>query len=206
MYSATTMANSAAVPRDASLIEKYHEYGPSASGGFRYRAEEADEKIYHHEQLISEKGEVLFDHSEEIAWEIGSGKRGRSYLVQHDDQLFMSPITWYSTTMSWDLSPDSSSTTITSNGPLLRAASIAMWVDYHSRKRTGRIDLAVPPSSNRASAVNVAMALHRDMFSTIERLLCPGRAMIPLLIQANCSRHFGKVCAISATCWEWNAF
>ncbi|MEZ6087383.1 MAG: multiheme c-type cytochrome [Pirellulaceae bacterium] len=40
-----------------------------------------------------------------IDFYIGSGARGRSYLVQRDDMLFQSPLTWYAHEERWDLSP-----------------------------------------------------------------------------------------------------
>src|SRR5262249_2499656 len=41
----------------------------------------------------------------EIAFAVGSGRRGRSYLIEHDGYLFQSPITWYPLKGIWDLSP-----------------------------------------------------------------------------------------------------
>ena len=32
-------------------------------------------------------------------------QRGRAYLIDHDGYLFASPLTWYPTKNSWDLSP-----------------------------------------------------------------------------------------------------
>jgi predicted CXXCH cytochrome family protein len=40
-----------------------------------------------------------------IAWAIGSGNAGKSYLIRIGDALFQSPISWYSVRKAWDLSP-----------------------------------------------------------------------------------------------------
>jgi tetratricopeptide (TPR) repeat protein len=40
----------------------------------------------------------------EAAYAVGSGRTGRSYMVERDGHLFMSPLTWYAE-HGWDLSP-----------------------------------------------------------------------------------------------------
>jgi hypothetical protein len=41
----------------------------------------------------------------EIAFVLGSGTRGRSYLLNRDGYLFQSPLSWYAQKSAWDLSP-----------------------------------------------------------------------------------------------------
>jgi hypothetical protein len=43
--------------------------------------------------------------SHPIAWAIGSGKHGKSYLLQIGDAIFQSPLSWYSTRKDWGASP-----------------------------------------------------------------------------------------------------
>lgn len=38
-------------------------------------------------------------------WAVGSGNRGRSYIIAIGDALFQSPISWYTIRQKWDLSP-----------------------------------------------------------------------------------------------------
>ena len=104
-YARTTMANSAAVASEAHEIENYAQDWVTISRGFRTRATQTPEGLIHTEQLLSVDGQVLCEQGERIAYELGSGKRGRSYLVERDDQLAMSPLTWYSTPQRWDISP-----------------------------------------------------------------------------------------------------
>ncbi len=40
-----------------------------------------------------------------VAWAVGSGNQGKSYLIAIKDALFQSPISWYTTRGAWDLSP-----------------------------------------------------------------------------------------------------
>src|SRR5262249_5754406 len=50
-------------------------------------------------------GKPFFATEAEAAYTMGSGARGRSYLVHRDGFLFQSPISWYSQQERWDLSP-----------------------------------------------------------------------------------------------------
>jgi tetratricopeptide (TPR) repeat protein len=42
---------------------------------------------------------------EDVQYALGSGTRGRSYLIERDGFLFQSPISWYAGTKTWDLAP-----------------------------------------------------------------------------------------------------
>ncbi len=104
-YARTTMAKSAASLPDAPVIEKYPCDRIEAARGLYLSASQTTAGVFHHEQLLSIDGQLLCEQTVPIAYELGSGKRGRSYLVERDDQLMMSPLTWYSTALRWDVSP-----------------------------------------------------------------------------------------------------
>ena len=104
-YSKTTMANSAAVASEASPIEEFGGKPVIMSRQFQAYATRTEHGLVHTEALVSPEGSVICEHSEVMKYEIGSGKRGRSYLLERDDQLMMSPLTWYSTAKRWDRSP-----------------------------------------------------------------------------------------------------
>ena len=61
--------------------------------------------LYQSEYALDSAGEVLFRHTEKIAFVVGTGANGFSYLVQRGDYLFQAPLSFYSRTRSWDLSP-----------------------------------------------------------------------------------------------------
>jgi hypothetical protein len=54
----------------------------------------------------SESMSAAYTQSEPIAFAIGSGRRGRSYVLNRDGWLTLSPISWYATEQRWDLSPE----------------------------------------------------------------------------------------------------
>jgi len=55
------------------------------------------------QQTAVSKSVYQLDHV--VEYYLGSGQRGRSYLLQKEGLLFQSPITWYSSAKRWGLSP-----------------------------------------------------------------------------------------------------
>ncbi|QDU37376.1 Tetratricopeptide repeat protein [Maioricimonas rarisocia] len=111
-FRAHPMGRSLAAALEASKLEDYGRddgfklpLAPSATFEPFYFAEIADEAVMHHEMAIEKSGETIYDQAVPIAYTVGSGQRGRSYLINRDGLLFMSPMTWYSTKDQWDLSP-----------------------------------------------------------------------------------------------------
>lgn len=78
---------------------------PRSSVTTSYHVDKEDGEVFHHEVMRSKDGEVIYDLSAPIDYSVGSGKRGRSYLINRSGLVFMSPVTWYSGTSEWDLSP-----------------------------------------------------------------------------------------------------
>jgi hypothetical protein len=64
-----------------------------------------DGKIIHEESESDGKGRSVFSESYEIAYTVGVGDVGKSYLVAKGDSLFVSPISYYTRIQGWDLSP-----------------------------------------------------------------------------------------------------
>jgi Tfp pilus assembly protein PilF len=64
-----------------------------------------DGKIIHEESEGDGKGHTVFSESHEIAYTVGAGDVGKSYLVAKGDSLYVSPISYYTRIQGWDLSP-----------------------------------------------------------------------------------------------------
>jgi predicted CXXCH cytochrome family protein len=79
--------------------------GEFDAGGFHYRIETRDGSLIHTESRLGSDGKVVAASSHEIAYVIGSGTHGRSYLVERDGVLTQSPITWYAKDRRFDFSP-----------------------------------------------------------------------------------------------------
>lgn len=71
----------------------------------RYVVVKKDGKPYHIEQGLDVDGNVIYEESHEVAFVLGSGTRGKSYVIERDGHLFASPISWYTSNDQWDLSP-----------------------------------------------------------------------------------------------------
>ena len=70
-----------------------------------YSAYARDGKMIHEESETDAAGHVVFSESHEIAYTVGTGDVGKSYLISKGDALFVSPISYYERIPGWDLSP-----------------------------------------------------------------------------------------------------
>lgn len=78
---------------------------PFSKFGHRYRVERRADKVFHHEEQLDERGGLLASNTAEAAYVLGSGTRGKSYLVQRGNTLYQSPISWFNEERIWDISP-----------------------------------------------------------------------------------------------------
>jgi len=62
-------------------------------------------KMYHEESQRDANGQLVFSEAHEIAYTVGAGEVGKSYLVAKGDAFFVSPISFYTRINGWDLSP-----------------------------------------------------------------------------------------------------
>jgi hypothetical protein len=69
-----------------------------------YRVERRGPHVYHIEKQKDAQGQIVAAEAP-LLLAIGSGSRGRSYVINRDGFLFQSPISWYSDKKIWDLSP-----------------------------------------------------------------------------------------------------
>jgi tetratricopeptide (TPR) repeat protein len=89
-------------------VAEQHEAASSfkASGLF-YAVQHKGERIWHLE-ATGEKAnptQPVASLRAEIAYAIGSGQQGQSFLVNRDGRYYQSPISWYVRNQAWDLSP-----------------------------------------------------------------------------------------------------
>jgi len=96
--------------RPASVAD---ELGPSASPatmqaavpGVSYRVYAQDGKVFQSQAGVDMKRRELFSEAHELAYSVGSGSHGRSYLIWRGEFLFVSPLSHYTSENRWDLSP-----------------------------------------------------------------------------------------------------
>ncbi|PYT25225.1 MAG: hypothetical protein DMG57_25905 [Acidobacteria bacterium] len=89
------------------------ELGPSAAPatlqaavpGVSYGVYAREGKVFQSEEGVDAKGREIFSEAHELAYSVGSGTHGRSYLIWHEEFLFVSPLSYYTSENRWDLSP-----------------------------------------------------------------------------------------------------
>ncbi len=73
--------------------------------GCKYIIAASNEGVTHSERLLDEADHVIYEQEVPVQFAIGSGKRGRSYLINRNGPLYMSPVTWYTEKQRFGLSP-----------------------------------------------------------------------------------------------------
>ncbi len=106
-YHRHPMARSLAPVAQAESVEQYgaSAQNPFDAGGFRYEVERSKNGMIHAEQRLDTKGRIIAQIKAEVPYALGSGARGRSFLVERDGFLFQSPMSWYAGSKTWDLAP-----------------------------------------------------------------------------------------------------
>jgi hypothetical protein len=106
-YRQHPMGRSLAPVAFAAPVERFDQAArnPFDALGFRYQVDRQGEGVVHKESATDSQGRVLAALAAEVSYAIGSGQRGRSYLINRDGYLFLSPLTWYPMKQVWDLSP-----------------------------------------------------------------------------------------------------
>ena len=91
----------------AEPIERYEAaaFNPFPADGLHYGVERRDGRVFHREWADGPDGQALVQTEAEVQFAVGSGARGRSYIIDRDGYLFQSPITWYPAGGRWDLAP-----------------------------------------------------------------------------------------------------
>jgi len=105
-FKQTAMGRSASVPLQADLqaLAKPLTFS-NATLNRTYAAYVQNGQLYHEESERDADGQVVFLDKHEIAYVVGAGEIGKSYLITRDDELFVSPISFYTRIHGWDLSP-----------------------------------------------------------------------------------------------------
>jgi len=105
-FKQTGMGRSTSIPAAEDLREVAKPVTiPSKKLNRSYRIYARDGKIIHEESRTDAAGHLVFSESHEIAFTVGAGDVGRSYLVSKGDALFVSPVSYYTRIHGWDLSP-----------------------------------------------------------------------------------------------------
>lgn len=62
-------------------------------------------RVFHQETQFDSNHKPIFTEKHEVAYTVGSGEHGRSYLIRRGDFLFLSPLSFYTAARKWDVSP-----------------------------------------------------------------------------------------------------
>lgn len=71
----------------------------------RYQARLSGNALVQHEVRLNEAGQEIYQRSHPASLVIGSGQATRSYLMVENGTVTQMPLTWYSQSRRWDMSP-----------------------------------------------------------------------------------------------------
>jgi hypothetical protein len=78
-----------------------------------------DGKLYESEYALDGSGDTIFRDEHQLEWTIGSGANGIGAIIRRGDYLFAAPLTLYTATKMWEMSPGYESTDIGFSRPIL---------------------------------------------------------------------------------------
>jgi Flp pilus assembly protein TadD len=90
---------------DEAARNPFQAHAPEFAAPLTYTVARRGDRVFHRAAAMDAQGRELAALEAEVHYAVGSGSRGRSYLINRDGFLFMSPITWYPQRGLWDLSP-----------------------------------------------------------------------------------------------------
>jgi Doubled CXXCH motif (Paired_CXXCH_1) len=61
--------------------------------------------LYQAGYALDRSGKEIYRKTEELAYAVGAGENGYSYIIRRGDYLFQAPLSFYSKSGAWDLSP-----------------------------------------------------------------------------------------------------
>jgi hypothetical protein len=101
------MSRSLAPVAEMRPVERYDAdaHNPFDRLGIHFEVERRGDRMVHRESRRDAAGGVIARLEKDVHFAVGSGTRGRTYLVERDGYLFQSPISWYSDKGIWDLTP-----------------------------------------------------------------------------------------------------
>ncbi len=84
-----------------------------------YDVQSTPSGLYQSEYQKNPDGSEVFRNTQKLAYAIGSGRNGTSYLVTRDGYLYEAPLSFYAKTSSWELSPGFEVADLAFNRPAL---------------------------------------------------------------------------------------
>ena len=160
-------------------------------------------KMYQAESKRDTNGKPEYSEKHEIAFTVGSGDVGRSYLVTKGDALFLSPISYYSGIRGWDLSPGYEAGQF--RGFTRPAGDLCVFChsDFRNPSLARETGIRTRPSAYCPWVVKGATAQGKSMSANAGKTLrCEAPLTFPSSIQLDCRNRFAMTFAISATLVE----
>src|SRR5262245_2316007 len=104
-YARHPMGRSLAPVRDAVALPPHDRPANFEALGAAFRADPDGQRLRHSMAPLDQDGRPIDTLDFEVAYVVGSGTRGYSYLAERDGRLYQTPVSWFSQKGAWGLSP-----------------------------------------------------------------------------------------------------
>ncbi len=91
-------------PASRWLPRQHDAVAAFVADGHRYAVERKGDSVVHRETAPAD-GPAAAEQSAAVAFAVGSGRQGQSFLFSRDGYVFQSPVSWYTRGAAWRLSP-----------------------------------------------------------------------------------------------------
>ncbi len=188
--------------RDPAIPEDQAHNNPFHALGSQFRVERAGDTVRHRRFARDEAGHTIYDTAFDVAYAIGSGAHGHSYLaVREGGYVVQTPISWYAQKQIWNLSPGFNA--VTATGREVKAECLFCHAN-HSRPIEGTINRYQEPLfDGLAIGCDAATGPERSTWPLVAaRSRSPATSIPRSSTPRTWSRRYGKPFASSAT---WSA-
>lgn len=106
-YLRTSMGRSMALPADPDQLAKVPQPVTIHDGRFgaTFAVTREGSDLFQSESQADAQGREVFRNTQKIAYVIGAGENGIGYIIRQGNYLFEAPLSYYTQTRTWELSP-----------------------------------------------------------------------------------------------------
>ena len=163
-YKETAMGRSMTLPRDSVALSEaplpFKIFDNETSEYFEVSRQGS--RLIQSQYANDREGKHIFRQDWEIAYVIGSGENGVSFIVERDGYLFEAPLSYYNKSHTWGFSPGYERHNYAFTRPILRSVPVAT-VAVRSLSILMKGATETLPSQSWPSAVRTVMARERCM-------------------------------------------
>jgi Flp pilus assembly protein TadD len=166
------------------------------TAGIHYSVRRDAKEVVHRAFVVGNEGQTAIEQAAEIAFAVGSGRQGQSFLFERDGRLFQSPVSWFTQDHSWRISPGFERNNELFNRPAIEAclychtnaAPTEPDTINHFRLARGGLESIGCERCHGPGALHVAARMSQEAAAVPDRTIVNPRHLEPYLRDAICEQ------------------